>query len=108
MEEAERLCDRTGIMASGSLRCIGPPEELKIRLGKGFRLNVSCPRRCVEQVRLFIEQQYPDAILDHSLAGSVIFWLPRNVSIASVCFLCSFFWVKLELGVCRFLKPWKR
>lgn len=84
MEEAERLCDRTGIMASGSLRCIGPPEELKIRLGKGFRLNVSCPRRCVEQVRLFIEQQYPDAILDHSLAGSVIFWLPRNVSIASV------------------------
>jgi len=84
MEEAERLCDRTGIMASGSLKCVGPPEELKIRLGKGFRLNISCPRRRVKQVLSFIEQQYADAFLDHSLAGSVVFWLPRNVSIASV------------------------
>jgi len=92
MEEAERLCDRTGIMASGSLKCVGPPEELKIRLGKGFRLNISCPRRRVKQVLSFIEQQYADAFLDHSLAGSVVFWLPRNVSIASVgCFAESFF-----------------
>ncbi|GJD05687.1 ABC transporter A family member 8 [Galdieria sulphuraria] len=84
MEEAERLCDRTGIMANGSLKCIGSPEELKIRLGKGFRLNISCPRKRIQSVRSFIEEQYPEAFLDHSLAGSIIFWLPRNISIASV------------------------
>eukprot|EP00871_Galdieria_phlegrea_P003473 jgi/Galph1/4126/GphlegSOOS_G2772.1 len=84
MEEAERLCDCIGIMANGRLNCVGPPEELKIRLGKGFRLNVLCPRKQVHLVRSFIEQQYPEAFLDHCLAGSLIFWLPRNVMISSV------------------------
>ncbi len=42
MEEAEVLCNRIGIMAKGTLRCIGPLLRLKEVYGRGFKLNFSC------------------------------------------------------------------
>ena len=39
-EEADRLSDRIGIMASGQLRCCGTPLFLKRRLGAGYSLDV--------------------------------------------------------------------
>ncbi|KAJ3113667.1 hypothetical protein HK100_001913 [Physocladia obscura] len=38
MEEAEALCYRIGIMAKGSLRCLGNPLRLKELYGTGFKL----------------------------------------------------------------------
>ncbi|KAJ3393432.1 hypothetical protein HDU84_001922 [Entophlyctis sp. JEL0112] len=38
MEEAEALCNRIGIMAKGTLRCIGNSLRLKNLYGSGFRL----------------------------------------------------------------------
>eukprot|EP00256_Glycine_max_P061178 XP_014630248.1 ABC transporter A family member 2 isoform X2 [Glycine max] len=41
MEEADILSDRIGIMAKGSLRCIGTSIRLKSRFGAGFIANIS-------------------------------------------------------------------
>ena len=39
MEEAEALCQRIGIMAKGTLRCIANPSRLKELYGSGYTLN---------------------------------------------------------------------
>ncbi|RKP20028.1 hypothetical protein ROZALSC1DRAFT_28441 [Rozella allomycis CSF55] len=41
MEEAEVLCNRIGIMAKGTLRCIGSLLHLKKKYGSGFKLTIS-------------------------------------------------------------------
>jgi ABC-type multidrug transport system ATPase subunit len=41
MEEADALSQRIGIMAQGSLRCLGSPLHLKNKLGKGYQLTVT-------------------------------------------------------------------
>ena len=40
MEEAEALCTRTAIMASGQLRAVGTPLSLKRKNGAGWRLAI--------------------------------------------------------------------
>ena len=39
MDEAEALCNRIGIMAQGSLKCIGTPSHLRQRYGSTFELT---------------------------------------------------------------------
>eukprot|EP00835_Amoeboradix_gromovi_P001733 NODE_85_length_22318_cov_0.288492.p11 type:complete len:207 gc:universal NODE_85_length_22318_cov_0.288492:9772-9152(-) len=41
MEEAEALCQRIGIMAKGSMKCIGTNQRLKQQYGSGFRMTFS-------------------------------------------------------------------
>jgi ABC-type multidrug transport system ATPase subunit len=41
MEEADALSQRIGIMAQGSLRCLGSPLHLKNKLGKGYQLTLT-------------------------------------------------------------------
>jgi len=43
MEEAEALCTKMAIMASGNFCCIGGPQELKEAFGKGYEIQVSIP-----------------------------------------------------------------
>ncbi|GIQ91278.1 ABC transporter A, ABCA, partial [Kipferlia bialata] len=40
MEEADTLSDRIGIMAHGTLRCIGSSAHLKRKYGMGYRLDI--------------------------------------------------------------------
>jgi len=40
MEEADALCTRIGIMASGSLQCLGSQLHLKNKFGAGFQLSI--------------------------------------------------------------------
>jgi ABC-type multidrug transport system ATPase subunit len=41
MEEADALCGRIAIMATGRLRCIGTPVHLKNKFGQGYYLSFS-------------------------------------------------------------------
>jgi ABC-type multidrug transport system ATPase subunit len=54
MEEAEVLCNRIGIMAKGTLRCIGPQLRLKEVYGKGFKLSFSCKPNNVENATRYV------------------------------------------------------
>ena len=40
MEEAEALSSRLVIMMEGNFRCIGTPQEIKTKYGKGFEIEV--------------------------------------------------------------------
>jgi len=41
MEECEALCHRLGIMVKGQLRCLGTPQHLKSKFGKGYQLDLT-------------------------------------------------------------------
>merc|ERR1712156_1353414 len=40
MEECEALCDRLAIMVKGSFQCLGGPQHIKSKFGKGFQIIV--------------------------------------------------------------------
>lgn len=40
MEEAEALSTRLGIMVNGNFKCIGTPQHIKSKFGKGFEIEV--------------------------------------------------------------------
>jgi ABC-type multidrug transport system ATPase subunit len=44
MDEADILGDKIGILAYGSLQCVGTPEFLKQRFGLGYSLNIVMTR----------------------------------------------------------------
>ena len=44
MDEAEALCSRIGIMAAGSLKCIGTQKELRERYGSTYELTFTVPK----------------------------------------------------------------
>merc|ERR1712087_377429 len=41
MEECEALCHRLCIMTAGQLRCLGTPQHLKSKYGKGYQLDLT-------------------------------------------------------------------
>jgi ABC-type multidrug transport system ATPase subunit len=43
MEEAERVCDRLGVLIAGRLRCVGSPAQLLTRFGGSLVLTLSVP-----------------------------------------------------------------
>jgi ATP-binding cassette subfamily A (ABC1) protein 3 len=40
MEECEALCDRLAIMVQGSFQCLGGPQHIKSKFGKGFQIII--------------------------------------------------------------------
>merc|ERR1712156_93908 len=40
MEECEALCDRLAIMVRGSFQCLGGPQHIKSKFGKGFQIII--------------------------------------------------------------------
>ncbi|KAJ3123095.1 hypothetical protein HK098_002218 [Nowakowskiella sp. JEL0407] len=59
MEEAEALCQKIGIMAKGTLRCLAPPLRLKELYGSGYRLHFHCLENDKERACMYIEQVLP-------------------------------------------------
>ncbi|KAJ3221143.1 hypothetical protein HDU81_010866, partial [Chytriomyces hyalinus] len=59
MEEAEALCQRIGIMAKGSLRCMAQPLRLKELYGTGFKLSFHSLSQDTERASRFIESVLP-------------------------------------------------
>ena len=40
MEECEALCTRLAIMVNGQFKCLGSPQHLKNKFGKGYTVMV--------------------------------------------------------------------
>ncbi|KAJ2990992.1 hypothetical protein HDV02_004022 [Globomyces sp. JEL0801] len=59
MEEAEALCQRIGIMAKGTLRCLAEPTRLKELYGSGFKIYSNSLAENTPQVAKFIEENLP-------------------------------------------------
>lgn len=59
MEEAEALCQRIGIMAKGTLRCLANPTRLKELYGPGFRLFANSLEKDTPKATAYIESLLP-------------------------------------------------
>ncbi|KAG0345236.1 hypothetical protein BG004_003854 [Podila humilis] len=59
MEEAEILCAKIGIMAKGTLRCIGNQIRLKELYGRGFKIMFACRPENVERASAYIASLLP-------------------------------------------------
>ncbi|PVV01248.1 hypothetical protein BB560_004343 [Smittium megazygosporum] len=59
MEEAEVLCNRIGIMANGTMRCIGTSFRLKQLYGSGFLISIAAPRENLPAAKNFISSVLP-------------------------------------------------
>eukprot|EP00842_Homolaphlyctis_polyrhiza_P003931 jgi/Hompol1/4539/HPOL_001790-RA len=59
MEEAEALCQRIGIMAKGTLRCIANPIRLKEIYGSGFKLFFNTLEDSTQRAVQFVESILP-------------------------------------------------
>lgn len=82
MEEADTLCNRIGIMARGSLRCVGPQQHLKTRFGEGFSLtiNLDAPATpsALKRLTKFVHSHLnEEAVLESSWEYVVKYRLPQ-------------------------------
>ncbi|KAK3828786.1 MAG: hypothetical protein J3Q66DRAFT_307161 [Benniella sp.] len=59
MEEAEVLCSRIGIMAKGTLRCIGNQIRLKELYGRGFKITFASKPENTERASRYISSLLP-------------------------------------------------
>jgi ABC-type multidrug transport system ATPase subunit len=84
MEEAQKLCDRIGLMSKGTLKCIGQPEELRLRLGRGYNLSVSVPESTAAALHELIMNISSESIVETVLAGNVKYSIPRSVPASKI------------------------
>ncbi|XP_075155305.1 ATP binding cassette subfamily A member 3 isoform X2 [Haematobia irritans] len=104
MEECEALCTRLAIMVNGEFKCLGSTQHLKNKFSKGLILKIkvkrstdiiktsnslvlsiennSQPSQVMEQdiqnVRTFIETEFPQAILQENYQGILTFYIPLS------------------------------
>lgn len=81
MDEAEALCNRIGIMAKGSLLCIGTQNHLRSRYGDSFELSFTTSQQSVDSIRtleLFLENHFSHVTKVSSYGRSQVFTIPRG------------------------------
>ncbi|CAL5059517.1 unnamed protein product [Urochloa decumbens] len=78
MEEAEVLCDRIGIIANGSLQCIGSTRELKDRYGGSCVLAVTTLAGEEEEVETLVRSMLPAANRVYHVSGTQKFEIPKE------------------------------
>jgi len=83
MEECEALCTRLGMMVNGQFQCLGSPQHLKSRFGKGYTLIVKVrPARdgpgSTAVVKAFVTQAFAGATLVSEYNGQVTYDVPDS------------------------------
>ena len=85
MDEAEALCDRIGIMAKGSLLCVGTQPHLRSRYGDTFELSFTTTKTSVENeqepllsLQSFLEDNFSDVTQISSYGCSHVFTIARD------------------------------
>ena len=65
MEEADVLCTRIGIMANGTMKCIGNQQHLKSKYGAGYSLTITARTFAhLAEIQRWVKSLYPHATLD--------------------------------------------
>mmetsp|Transcript_9738 Transcript_9738/g.39585 ORF Transcript_9738/g.39585 Transcript_9738/m.39585 type:complete len:910 (-) Transcript_9738:2726-5455(-) len=75
MEEADVLGDKIAIMSRGKLKCIGNSLHLKTKYGCGYRLSLVTADHQSERVINMMHDLLPEATLQTSNAGNLVFSL---------------------------------
>ena len=86
MEEADALCSRIGIMAHGSMRCLGPSLHLKAKFERGYKVEVTTALGRVEDATAFMKGLIPSISLVKDYAGVLTFQVAPEVAATQVKF----------------------
>ena len=81
MDEAEALCTRIGIMAQGSLQCIGTQQELRERYGSTYELTFTVPKgtpKADTKLLKFLKKNGPSTTLISSFGETRVFTVDKT------------------------------
>jgi len=81
MDEAEALCTRIGIMAQGSLKCIGSQKELRERYGSTYELTFTVPKgtdKSNRSLRRFLLKRCPSTTTVSSFGDTRVFTVNKS------------------------------
>lgn len=78
MEEAEVLCDRIGIIANGTLQCIGNSQELKTKYGGSYVLTITTAGEEAEEVERLVRSISPGVSRVYHISGTQKFEMPKQ------------------------------
>lgn len=86
MDECEYLCNRLAIMVDGTIRCIGPIQNLKNSFGLGFVIHIVYNERAsfdnsenIIKVKESMSQMFNQCKLQEEYAVNKIFNFPKNI-----------------------------
>jgi len=83
MEEADVLCDRIGIVASGLLKCLGNNIHLKAKFGSGYTIKLNFDPEDEPSIVEFVQQNLASAVKEESFPGTVSFRVPKDTFVMS-------------------------
>eukprot|EP00051_Salpingoeca_urceolata_P022285 m.359766 g.359766 ORF g.359766 m.359766 type:complete len:1971 (+) comp19951_c3_seq13:616-6528(+) len=91
MEECEALCNRLAIMVNGQFKCIGSPQHLKHRFGKGYSLVIKLAaspslQQDTADVKHHVERVFNNAVLKEEYNGEVTYQIEDVTSTWSQLF----------------------
>eukprot|EP01132_Coremiostelium_polycephalum_P003969 gene3969-4964_t len=91
MEEADTLCNKIAIVASGQLQCVGSPIHLKNRFGSGYRLEtVPYNDDARTNIKNTIMSYYPAATIEPTINDDqLIFLIPKDSDITILLTMLS-------------------
>jgi len=70
MEEADVLCDRIGIVATGALRCVGTNIHLKQKFGNGYFIQINFEPEDEQIATGYVKTLLPSAQIVDSFPGN--------------------------------------
>ncbi len=76
MAEAERLCDRLGVLLAGKLRCLSSPAQLMARFCGYYTLTVAAAAQ--GPAHAAVQALWPAAVPSRCAGGTWEFRLPRG------------------------------
>lgn len=86
MDECEYLCNRLAIMVDGTIRCIGPIQNLKNSFGLGFVIHIVYNERAsidnsenIIRVKESMTQMFNQCKLQEEYAVSNTKWIDFNI-----------------------------
>eukprot|EP01006_Ploeotia_vitrea_P010395 TRINITY_DN26993_c0_g1_i1.p1 TRINITY_DN26993_c0_g1~~TRINITY_DN26993_c0_g1_i1.p1 ORF type:complete len:1759 (+),score=157.69 TRINITY_DN26993_c0_g1_i1:43-5319(+) len=85
MEEVDALCNRLCIMTKGQMRCLGTPQHLKNKFGKGYTVEITLGNpEGSDQILDFMSAEFPGyKLVEHHLAR-MTFELPGNQKLSNI------------------------
>lgn len=80
MEECEALCTRLAIMVNGQFECIGSPQHLKVKFGRGANLIINFNHEAdVAAIKSFVKAELAGSVLREEHVGNVRFEVPLSL-----------------------------
>eukprot|EP00039_Didymoeca_costata_P015168 m.253797 g.253797 ORF g.253797 m.253797 type:complete len:1742 (+) comp16164_c2_seq1:146-5371(+) len=85
MEECESLCSKLGIMVNGRFKCLGSPQHLKHRFGKGFKVMTKVPSLdMLPELESFLKQKFQSTKLIDKHARVIEWEITESETISNI------------------------